>query len=270
MDISALTAIVPTNISFGATVKFIGILAAAVIAAGFLFRLFLGRRSALNRAICAGIGVLCVYVLTAIVYTFSPGNLDRFLAPLPFIDFSGDLLCLTNFSNTAFPEICAEILSLFILIFVYNLMDNLLPDGETLIGWIMFRGLTVVTATVAHYFLTVLTHTFLPELLVSCGPTILLILLVFSLLGGLVGAILSLLLVAVNPIIGFLFHFFFSSWLGKQISRAMLTTGLLTALIMVMNHFGYSIITISAVALLSYIPLLLILILLWWILERVF
>ena len=92
MDISALTAIVPAQISFGTTMKYLAIFVVGAIAAGLLFRIFLGRRSALNRAICAGIGVLCVYVMTVIVYTFSPGNLEQFLVPLPFIDFSGDLL----------------------------------------------------------------------------------------------------------------------------------------------------------------------------------
>ena len=270
MDISTLTAIVPAQISFGTTMKYLAIFAAAAIAAGLLFRIFLGRRSALNRAICAGIGVLCVYVMTVIVYTFSPGNLERFLVPLPFIDFSGDLLYLLAVSGTDFPTICADILSLVMLILIYNLVDNMLPDGETAITWLLFRSLTIVTAMVAHYFITLLTHEFLPELLVSYGPTILLILLVTSLLGGLLGALLGLLLVFVNPILGFLFHFFFGSGLGKQISKAMLTTGLLTGLAVTLNQFGYSVISISAAALLSYIPLLLILIALWWILEWVF
>ena len=270
MDISALTAIVPAQISFGATMKYLAIFAAVAIAAGLLFRIFLGRRSALNRAICAGIGVLCVYVMTVIVYTFGPGTLERFLVPLPYIDFSGELLYLTAISGGEFTAICTDMLSLVILILIYNLVDNLLPDGETTVSWVLLRSLTIITAMAAHYFVTLLTHRFLPELLVSYGPTILLVLLVISLLGGLVGALLGLLLVVVNPILGILVHFFFSSGLGKQISKAMLTTGLLTGLLVALNNFGYSVISISPAALLSYIPLLLILIALWWILERVF
>ena len=151
MDISTLTAIVPAQISFGTTMKYLAIFAAAAIAAGLLFRIFLGRRSALNRAICAGIGVLCVYVITVIVYTFSPGNLERFLVPLPFIDFSGDLLYLMVFSIADFPALCADVLSLVMLILIYNLVDNMLPDGESTITWLLLRTLTIVTAMVVHY-----------------------------------------------------------------------------------------------------------------------
>ena len=270
MDISTLTALVPAQISFGTVMKCIAVFAAAVIAAGILFRLFFGRRSSLNRAICAGIGVLCVYVLTVIVYTFSPGNMDRFLAPLPLIEFSGDLLYLTNMPDTPFPVVCADILSLVILVLLYNMTDSMLPDGESTLTWFLLRGLTIATAMVVHYFATLLTRNYLPELLVAYGPTILLILLIISLLAGLVGALLELLVVVVNPILGILFHFFFSSGLGKQISKAMLTTGILTGLAAALSSLGYGIISIAPAALLSYIPLLLILIALWWILERIF
>ena len=270
MDITALTAIVPAQISFGTTMKYIAIFAAAVIAAGLLFRIFLGRRSALNRAICAGIGVLCVYVLTIIIYTFSPGNLERFLVPLPFMQFSGHTVQIAGFSSADFPTLCADFLSLVMLVLLYNLSDNLLPDGETAVTWLLFRSITILMAMAVHYFFTLLTHEFLPALLVSYGPTILLILLVISLLAGLVGALLGFLLVVVNPILGFLFHFFFASGLGKQISKAMLTTGILTGLAVTLNHLGYGVVSITAASLLSYIPLLLILIAIWWILERVF
>ena len=270
MDISTLTDMVPAQLSFGTTIKFIGILAATVVVAGLLFRIFLGRRSALNRAICAGSGVLCVYVMTVIVYTFSPGNLDRFLAPLPFVTFSGDALQLSVISEAGFSATCAEILSLVILILLYNLTDNMLPDGESTLSWALLRSLTIVTAMVVHYFVSLLTRGYLPDLLISYGPTILMVCLVISLMAGLVGALLGLLMVVVNPILGFLFHFFFSSGLGKQVSKAMLTAGILTGLFLFLISLGYGVISISAAALLSYIPLLLILIVLWWILERIF
>ena len=270
MDISTLTALLPAKITFMAMLKFLGILAASVLVIGLLFRLFLGRRSALNRAICAGIGVLCVYVLTIIVYTFSPGNLDRFLAPLPLIQFHNEALYIMTFGETPFPTLCAEILSLVILILIYNLSDSLLPDGETTVAWLLLRALTIALAMTVHYFLQLLTREFLPQFLVTYGPTILMVCLLFALLAGIVGALLGLVLAVVNPILGFLFHFFFSSRLGKQLSKAMLTTSILVGVTLMLTHLGYGTIGISAVSLLSYIPLFLVLIALWWLLERVF
>ena len=43
------------------TVKLIAIGAAAIFVFGLLFRMLFGKGSALNKALCAGIGVLCVY-----------------------------------------------------------------------------------------------------------------------------------------------------------------------------------------------------------------
>lgn len=269
MDISNLTAILPAQISFISMLKFIGILVAAVAVTSLLFRIILGRRSSLNRAVCAGIGVLCVYVLTVIVYTFSPGNLEQFLVPLPFVEFSGTSLYLMRFTDAPFSVICAEILSLIILVLLYNITDSLLPDGETTLTWFLLRSLTIIAAMVIHYFVTVLTKDYLPDLLVSYGPTILLVCLVASFLAGIVGALLGLVVAVINPILGLLFHFFFSSRLGKELSKAVLTTTILTGLVAVLHRLGYSVIGISAMALLSYIPLLLILVALWWVLERI-
>ena len=270
MDISNLTAILPAQISFLSMLKFIGILVAAVMVTSLLFRIILGRRSSLNRAVCAGIGVLCIYVLTVIVYTFNPGNLEQFLAPLPFVDFSGNSLHIMRFSQEPFSALCAEILSLIILVLVYNVADSLLPDGESTVSWILLRSLTIIAATVVHYLVSALTKDYLPELLVSYGPTILLFCLVASFLAGIVGALLGLVVAVINPILGLLFHFFFASRLGKELSKAVLTTAILIGLVAVLHRLGYGVISISAVALLSYIPLLLVLVTLWWVLERVF
>ena len=50
----------------------------------------------------------------------------------------------------------------------------------------------------------------------------------------------------------------------------MLTTLLLTALVAVLGHFGYSIISISITSLLSYIPMLAVLVGLWFLIGRKF
>jgi len=270
MDSITLTSLIPAEISLGSMIKFIAFLVCILMIAGLIFRLLLGRNSALNKALCAGIGVLCIYVMTVIVYTFSPGNLEEYLAPLPFVKFSGAYIYLMPLSDVAFSSICAEILSMVILVLLYNLADSLLPDGESLITWFVLRFLTIVAAMGAHYFVTSVTQSFLPELLVAYGPTILLVCLIASLLVGVVGAILGLLLTVLNPIFGILFTFFFSNKFGKQLSKAMLTTSVLTALVLFLNRFGYSVISISPAALLSYIPLLAVLLGCWCLIGRKF
>lgn len=270
MDLTPLNSLLPTHITLGSALKFIAIIAAITFAASLVIRLLFGRNSASNKAVCAGIGVLCVYVLTVIVYTFSPGNLEQYLVPLPFVKFSGEYMYLMAFPDAALPAICAEVMSMVILVFLYNLTDTLLPDGESPVTWFILRGLTIVAAMAVHYFITELTNDFLPELLISYGPTILLFCLVISLLTGIIGVLLGLVMTVVNPIFGLLFSFFFSGRIGKQISKAMLTTLLLTALVAVLGHFGYNIISISTASLLSYIPMLAVLVTLWFLIGRKF
>lgn len=272
MDFNTLTSFIPAEITLGSMIRFIAIVAAAAMIISLIFRMLFGKKSALNKALCAGIGVLCIYVLTVIVYTFSPGNLEQFLVPLPFVKFSGDYLYLMSFAGTDFSVICAEILSMVILVLLYNLTDSILPDGEesSAVSWFVLRFLTIIAAMAVHYFVIGLTQSFLPDLLVSYGPTILLICLIGSMLMGVLSLILGLVLTAVHPIFGVLFTFFFSNKFGKQLSKAMLTTGALCVLVGVLNNFGYSIISISATSLMSYIPLLAVLLALWFVIGRKF
>lgn len=272
MDYSYLTSFIPVEITFSAMIKFIGIIAAAIVIVSLIFRLLFGRKSALNQSICAAIGVLSIYVLTIVIYTFSPGNLEQYLVPLPFVKFSGEYLYMMSFSDTALPVICAQILSMIILVLLYNLTDSVLPDGESAsaLTWFVLRFLTIISSMVVHYLITGLTRGFLPDLLVSYGPTILLICLIGSLLMGALSVVLGLVLTVVNPIFGLLFTFFFSNKFGRQLSKAMLTTAVLCAVIILLNTLGYTIICISASALPSYIPLLALLLALWYVIGRKF
>lgn len=262
-----LTALIPAEITLITMVKFIGILLLCALAVSLIFRVLFGRNSALNRAVSASMGILCIYIMTVVIYTFNPAGLERYLVPLPFVKFSGEYLYIMAFSTADFSVICSEILSMVILALLYNIADSILPDGKSAVTWFVFRFFTVAFAIVIHYLLNVLTQSFLPDLIVNYAPTILLICLAASLLAGILGVILGLVLTVVNPIFGMLYAFFFSNKLGKQISKAMLTTAVLCALVAVFGVFEYNIICISASALVSYVPLLAVLVLLWYLIA---
>lgn len=264
MDLHNLTSMIPAEITIVSMAKFIGILLLAAFAVSIVFRLLFGKGSALNRAVSASMGILCVYITTIVIYTFRIAALEHYLVPLPFVKFSGDYLYILPLTATEFPVICSEMLSMVILALLYNFADAILPDGKKPLTWFVFRFLTVSVAIASHYVLSVLTESFLPELIVDYAPTILLICLTASLLAGILGVLLGLVLTVVNPIFGLLYGFFFSNKLGKQISKAMLTTVILTALVAVLGYFEYNVICISAAALLSYVPLLAVLLLLWY------
>ena len=267
MDLMHLTSLIPSEITFLSMLKFIGILLVAAFAVSLIFRILFGKGSALNRAVSAAMGILCVYIMTVVIYTFRFAGLEQYLVPLPFVKFSGDYLYILPFTASDFSVICSEVLSMLILALLYNFADSVLPYGKRALTWFSLRFITVSLAIAIHYVLSVLTESFLPDLIVSYAPTILLICLVASLLAGILGVLLGLVLTVVNPIFGLIYGFFFSNKLGKQISKAMLTTAVLTALVAALGYFEYNIICISASALLSYVPLLAALLLLWYLIA---
>lgn len=265
---SGLSSLLPSNLSLTAMAKFILFFAAAMIVIGFIGRLCFGKKSDLNRSLSAGIGILFIYAVTIVIYSFDPADLSRFLSPLPYVAFSGDYLYLFTFAGVRFQVICSQILSMIVLAFLYNLIDDFMPEGKKLLHWLLYRILTILMAMVLHYVVTWLSNTFLPGPLVSYAPTMLVVVLGVTLLLGALKVLLGLVLAAVNPIIAAIYAFFFSHKLGKQLSRAVLTTAVLSVTVELLRYFGYAAISISGAALLTYLPLIAALLVLWYLLGH--
>lgn len=263
--LSELTAYIPADLDFVSAIKFIGIFAFAVLFVGLLARVVIGKRSSLNHSVSAAMGILCIYAVTIVVYTFNPYDLTKYLSPLPFVTFQGETLRIFSFQSAEIPQICSQVLSMIILAFLVNLLDTFIPKGKKVIGWYCFRFVTVVLAMGAHYLVTWAFNTYLPGTLAAYAPTILLGILAAMLLIGVLNVVLSVVLTVVNPIIGAIYAFFFSNIIGKQISKAVVTTAILCAVVYALNYFGYALISISAAAFSAYIPLIAVLLVLWYV-----
>lgn len=258
----------PADLDILSMVKFIGIFAFASLFLGLLGRVVLGKRSDLNHAVSSVMAIVFIYIVTIIVYTFDPADLTRFLSPLPFAHFQEDVLSV-GLIGGSFPAICKELLSMVILAFLVNLLDTLIPKGKKVISWYLWRLVSVLLAMALHYAVTWAFNTFLPDLLTTYAPMILLAVLLLLLFLGVLKVLLGLVLAAVNPIIAALYTFFFASAIGKQLSKAVLTTILLCAMVYALEYFGYAAIAISASTLGNYIPLLAALLVLWYLIGHV-
>lgn len=262
-------AYLPAQIDLGTAFLFVLYFAAATIIMGVLGRVALGKRSSLNRSLSCAIGILFIYVLTVIVYTFKPWNLEDLLSPLPFVRFSGEYLFIMPVTVTRFPVLCSEILSLIILAFLVNLLDSILPNGEKFFSWYLMRFLTVVFSMVLHFFVRNALYTYLPEVLVTYAPTVLLVILAFLLLSGVVSLVLGLVISIANPFLGAMYTFFFSTVVGKQLSKAVFSSMILCAIVYLLEFFGYTVLCITAEALVAFIPLVIVLLILWYLLGHV-
>lgn len=232
-------------------------------------RFVFGKRSALNNAVSSAIGILFIYAITVVLGS-AGAQFANFVAPLPFVTIAGDTMTLFSFEGAHYTAICSEVLSMIILAFLVNLADGWLPKGKNIFSWLFFRVLTVVIGYLIHLVVVGLFASFLPEGLVTYAPVILLALLILMLLTGALKIVVGAVLSTVNPLIGGLYTFFFASVIGKQITKAVLTTVILAALVIGLQYIGFSMISIASAALMAYIPFLIILVVLWYIVFRIF
>ena len=261
--------LVPVDLDLFHIGKFLLLFAAGSLILSLLGRAVLGKRSSLNHSVSSAMGILCIYVVTIVVYTCKPWNLAEFLSPLPFVTFLDNHIMLLPFTKAEIPILCHEILSLVILAFLVNLLDTFIPQGESILGWYALRFLTVVLSMALHLVVNWAFNTYLPDVLVTYAPVILLGLLLGMLLLGVLNVILGLVLTVVNPFIGAVYTFFFSNIVGKQLTKAVFSTALICAVIFLLEYFGYTVICITTGALVSYIPFIAVLAILWYLIGHV-
>lgn len=266
--LSAAATAAVASIDVASSFKFILIFTAALVGVGLLVRLLFGNRSDMNHALSSSAGILTVYVLTIILYAFQPRGLEALVSPLPFVTFVNDYLFVTPFHGTGFETLCSQILALIILSFVVNLMDSLMPEGDNPLTWFLSRFLSVILAMGLHVAANWAIEKFLPSLIVYHAPAVLLVVMLSCLLLGFFRLILGIFLTVVNPVLGALYTFFFSSMIGRQLTKSVLSTAVLCGVFYVMDHFSYLIIHISPAALPAYLPLLPGFLVIWYLLGH--
>ena len=259
----------PSDIDLTAMIRLLLIVVVGSLLLGVLGRVVFGRRSGLNHSVSSAIGILFVYAITIVIYTFDPVNLSRFLSPLPFVSFHGEYLLIFSFTGSEYPAICTQVLNMIILAFLVNLLDTWIPKGKNILTWYLYRFLTVVLAMVAQLIVTGLLTAYLPGVLVTYAPIILLGILLILVLLSILKVVLGLILTVANPILGAVYAFFFSSMIGKMLGKAIVTTLILSALVYLLEYLGYGIVCITAAALTAYIPLVVVLLIMWYVLGHV-
>jgi len=267
--ITFLEGILPEGFQIEAFLKMALFLIAGIAVFGLLGRFVFGKGSVLNQSISSAIAILFIYVITVVIHSLGV-DLKFLLSPLPFIQIDGDYLRLLIYDKSQYPLICNQLLTMIILAFVANLANGWLPKGKNLFSWFFFRSLSVIIAMVLHLIVNGLLQAFLPEGLLTWAPVVLLGLLVLMLLVGALKLLVGLVLSTVNPLIGALYTFFFANVIGKQISKAVLTTAILAGIVALLHYLGIAAVYIAASALSVYIPFLIILLLLWFLIGKIF
>lgn len=238
---------------------------AASLLLGLITRYVFGQKSILNVSVSSTFGIMFIYGLT-IILSVCGIQLTSINAPLPFVTVTDNTLLLMDIFNTHYTTLCSEILSMIILAFLVNIADTWLPKSKNIFSWLFFRVLTVIIGYFLHLLVVWLFTTYLPQDIVTYTPVILLAILVLMLVTGVLKLVIGALISTVNPIIGGLYTFFFANIIGKQITKAVLTTALFAGVITALRYIGIVSIAITSAALLAYLPIILIIVILWYVL----
>lgn len=229
----------------------------------FIFR----KKTMLGHAVSSSIAIIFIFVVTVLIVTLYT-KLLWIVSPLPFVNISSNSVSFYVFSNQDYLDLSAEILSMIILAFSVNLLDNWIPKGKNIFSWFLLRVLTVLLGVLVHYLVTWLFRHFLPQGIQSYAPAALLVILIVMLLTGALKFIVGIFLTTINPVVAALYTFFFANVVGKQLTQAVLTTGILAGFIMLLQNNGITALSIAAGALVAYVPFLFILIIVWYVVNK--
>lgn len=257
----------PATLGISSAVQMTLFLIAVSIAIGIVFRVFFGKHCSANQAVAASAGIVFLYVVTVFVYVFNPWGVASYLSPLPFALFRRDILIILPFEGVEYAIISQHVLTLIILCFLVHFLDSVMPTGNSMITWLFFRCVLLCCTVFGSLTINWIINNILPSGIMGYAPVILLVLLGAAILIGLFNPLLCIIFTVVNPLVGLLYTFFFSSLIGKQLTKAVLSTGVLCAIFYTMERTGYTVIAISPTAILPFLPFGLLLFAIWYIFD---
>lgn len=255
------------GIDFWSFLKLTAIVLMGALLISAVSRFIFKKQTLLGAAVSSSIAIIFIYVMMVLILTVVT-QLRFLVTPLPLASISQDSIQFFRFEGADYTVVAAELLSMIILAFLVNLVDAWLPKGKNILTWFWWRALTVVIGFILHYAAAAILHKYLPQGIILYAPVILLAILVIILLTGALRFVLGLILATVNPLIAALYTFFFATLIGKQITKAVLTTGILVGVILLMQNMGIYELSIAAGALVAYVPFLLVMIPAWYLVSK--
>ena len=248
--------------------KFLGILIFGLLFISSMTRFLFGKKAQINKAVTSAVEIFCVYVINVVIYALGL-HLQEFLTPLPFVTMVEDYLVVYPILSAEFVDICHHVLKLLIIAFLVNLVNEFVPEGKHVVTWFLLRLITVAVSVAVIYLAELLLNAYIPQGLAEIAPTVLLCCLFALILLGAMKVLVGAVLAFLDPIVAALYTFFFSNIIGRSLAKAMVSTALLTGVIVLLNVLDISVVLIAASALTAYIPLLLIVLVLWYIIGKI-
>lgn len=251
------------------TAKLILMVFGGSILASILFRLIFGKRSTLSKSVTALLSTFIIYCIVTILL-YHGEEIQKYLFDLPFYVFQNNTITIQPIV-TIDEEFCFQLLRLVVLDFLSGLVDELLPEGKKLIPWFLLRCLSIVLSIVMFWCFNWMVAAFLPDTFRAYAAFILLILLGLLLAVTVFKWLITLLLGIVGgPVISGIYAFFVSHIVGRQLTKAALASGSFMGLIYLLDTYNMNSFSVSAQAYTLLIPIVILLMLAWYLICKFF
>lgn len=252
------------GIDFWSFVKLAGILLLGALLVSGVSHFIFKKQTMLGHAVSSSIAIIFIYVVMVLILTMAE-QLRFLVTPLPFASISQESIQFFRFEGADYTVVASELLGMVILAFVVNLVDTFMPKGKGIFSWTFWRLITVAVGFLLHFVVTWLFNRYLPAGILTYAPVILLGILVIMLLTGALRFLVGVILSTVNPLVAAFYTFFFATVVGKQLTKAILSTVILSGVILLLEELGITALSLASGALVAYVPFLILLIIVWFV-----
>ena len=242
-----------------------------VMILALLVRLIHKKASQYNHALSSAMALMFMYLLMVLLHKWVPQIVDPVLDKLPLVDvnFDSGTITLFQFSDARFTQSCLELLYLLILSFCLIGLDDIIPDAKNVGTWMILQFIIACIAMAIYCFVLNCINTFIPEVLTSYAPMILICILLFLVFLGILKVVLGLILMAVNPLLGAVGAFFSSNKMGMALGKSVMCSFVLLAATALMKYKGLTVIFMADLTLLVCLLPLVVLAILWVVIGHI-
>ena len=236
-----------------------------------LIRLIHKKTSQYNHALSSAMALMFMYMLMLLLHRLIPEIVDPVLDKLPLINVDFDLgtVSLVQLSTEKFGESCRELVYVLILSFCLIGLDDIIPDAKNIPSWMLLQFIIACIALAIYCFILKAINIFMPEIFTSVAPMILVSILLFMVFLGLLKVILTMMLVAVNPLLGAISAFFSSNKLGMALGKSVMCSFVLIAMTAFLRFKEVTVVSLNDLTMLVCCLPLIILALLWVVIGHV-
>lgn len=246
-------------------------LSLGAILLGIILRFACHAITDLPRSATACFAILFIYAIAISTWGYDVhGNL--LLNSLPFIGDMSDFNGIYALLKTDFSAFFLEVVKLFILSLTINILQDVIRFKRTknVILWYLCQCIIVVLAMAINTGIDWVINKFLPQGFGKWLPIVLFIVIGIILLLALLKAIFKTAVFFANPVVGGLLAFFSKNWIGRNLTKSFLTTGVLAVLVVVSDRIGWGAkLAGMSIAVEAFAPVIILLLVVWYLVYLV-